>query len=170
MLDQTEVKDDDGNCDKYRARSKTGEVCLRQVEQTHGHCPHIPVFQQQFRQQHIAPWPCKLRQHRVNLHRFTQRQCHFGKYLQVGGTIQSRRFEDGVGNGIKVALLHHVASRRRGGIVEDQRFKLIDKPQLGHDDVDCRHTHKSREHAQHQGGLFDGVSALKAEPGHNIAS
>ena len=169
MFDQAEVEDDDRDGDKHGAGREPGKMCFRQVEQAHGYRPHIAVLQQELGQQHVAPGPRKLRQHRVHQHRFTQRQGHFGEYLQVGSTVQSRSLEDGVGNGIEVALLYHVAQGRRCGIVKDQGFQLVDEAQLRHDDVDCRHTHEAGEHTQYQRGLLDGVSALETEPGHDIA-
>ena len=126
-------------------------------------------FRDQLGQQDVAPRPRELRQDGVDDHRLAQGKRDLCEHLQIGRAVQARSLEDRARDGVKIALLHHIADRGGRGVEEDQRLEPVDEAELRHDDVDRGQTHEAGEHTQHQRELFQPVTPVEAEARHDIA-
>lgn len=159
-----QIQDHDGHGDEDGAGGEAGEFGFSKAHQAHCDSPGVLCFQQELGQDVVAPGPCKGCQGRVDDDRHGQRHVDFAEHLKVGCTVYSGRLINGIGNGIKEALLHHVAQWRTGGVNEDQSPVVIDEVELGHQQIHGGHAHEGREHSQHQRGFHQRLAALELEP------
>lgn len=164
-----QIQDHDGHGDKDGAGGEAGEFCFAKTHQTHCNSPGVLCFQQELGQDVVTPRPCKGCQGRVDDDRHGQGHVDLPEHLEIGCTVYSSCLVNGIGNGVKEALLHHVAQRRTGGVNQDQTPVVIDEIELRHQQIHSGHTHKGREHSQHQCGFHQRLAAFELEPGHAVS-
>ena len=169
VLCQEQIQDHYRHGDKDGTSGEAGEFGFSKAHQAHCNGPGVLCFQQELGQDVIAPGPCKGRQRRIDDNGHGQRYMDLPEHLKIRCAIHPSRLVNGIGNGVKEALLHHVAQRRTGGVNEDQPPVVIDEIELGHQQIHGGHAHEGREHSQHQSGLHQRLAAFELKPGHAVS-
>ena len=95
---------------------------------------------------------------------------NFVKGAETGCTVDTSCLIQGLGNGIEKSLCNVVAECSARRINNDQaqvRLVVIGEENF-EQEVNCRHTHKAREHTQNEHNVHHRLSCLKLHTAENI--
>ncbi len=86
--------------------------------------------------------------------------------MQITCAVYPRRLVNRTGNSIEKALLNQISHRRSACVNKGKSYMIVDKAELRHKKIYCRHAHKGRKHSENQRALHQNFTPRKLKRGN----